>query len=162
LGKIVRKTNSSTGGPVFVDVDVDENKIVRIYPMDFQEDDPASWVVEARGKKYSPPRKTSYTPFTAGFKTMVHSNRRILYPLKRIGFDVNGERNIDKRGTWEGGDPLYPGYERISWDEALDTVANEILCFKREYGPGFDRRRSLARTICGALSIIGTLWCSGS
>jgi hypothetical protein len=49
LGKIVRKTNSTTGGPVFVDVDVDENKIVRVYPMDLTDDDPESWVVEARG-----------------------------------------------------------------------------------------------------------------
>jgi trimethylamine-N-oxide reductase (cytochrome c) len=98
LGKIVRKTNSSTGGPVFVDVDVDENKIVRIYPMDFTDEDPKSWEIEARGKKYSPPRKTTYTAYTAGFKAMVHSDRRVLYPLRRIGFDVNGERNIESRG----------------------------------------------------------------
>ena len=141
MGKIVRKTNSSTGGPVFVDVDIEANdgkgKIVRVYPMDFTDDDPASWVVEARGKKYSPPRKTTYTAYTAGFKTMVNTNRRVLYPLRRIGFDVNGERNIDQRGVpAPGGDPLYPGYERISWDEALDTVANEIMRVKREHGPG--------------------------
>ena len=136
LGKIVRKTNSTTGGPVFVDVDVDENKIVRIYPMDLTDDDPKSWEIEARGKKYSPPRKTTYAVYTAGFKAMVHSKRRVLYPLKRIGFDVNGDRNIENRGKWEGGDPNYPGYERISWDEALDTVANEMMRVKREYGPG--------------------------
>ena len=129
MGKIVRKTNSSTGGPVFVDVDIEANdgkgKIVRVYPMDFTEDDPESWVVEARGRKLSPPRKTTYTAYTAGYKAMVYSKRRVLYPLKRIGFDVNGERSIDKRGEpAAGGDPNYPGYERISWDEALDTVAN--------------------------------------
>ncbi len=102
MSKIVRKTNSSTGGPVFVDVDVEANggkgKIVRIYPMDFTDDDPKSWVVEARGKKFSPPRKTTYTAYTAGFKAMVDTKRRLRYPLKRIGFDVNGERNIEKRG----------------------------------------------------------------
>jgi trimethylamine-N-oxide reductase (cytochrome c) len=137
LGKTVRKTNSSTGGPVFVDVDVDENKIVRVYPMDLSDDDPKSWEIEARGKKYSPPRKTTYTCYTAGFKAMVYSKRRILYPLRRIGFDVNGERNIDKRGEPQpGGDPNYPGYERISWDEALDTVAGEMMRIKRAYGPG--------------------------
>jgi len=137
LGKIVKKTNATTGGPVFVDVDVDENKIVRVYPMDLTNDDPASWTIEARGEKFSPPRKTTYTAYTAGYKAMVHSNRRVLYPLKRIGFDVSGERNIRERGeAAEGGDPLYPGYERISWDEALDTVANEMMRIKREYGPG--------------------------
>ena len=102
MSKIVRKTNSSTGGPVFVDVDVEANggkgKIVRVYPMDFTDDDPKSWVVEAKGQKFSPPRRTTYTAYTAGYKAMVHSKRRVLYPLKRIGFDVNGERNIAKRG----------------------------------------------------------------
>ncbi len=141
MSKIVRKTNSSTGGPVYVDVDVEANggkgKIVRIYPMDLADDDPQSWVVEARGKKFTPPRKTSYTAYTAGFKAMVHSKRRILYPLKRIGFNVNGERNIEKRGEpATGGDPNYPGYERITWDEALDTVSNEMMRIKREHGPG--------------------------
>ena len=137
MGKIVRKTNSTTGGPVFVDVDVDENKIVRVYPMDFSEDDPSSWTVEAHGQEFSPPRKTTYTAYTAGYKAMVHTNRRILYPLKRIGFDVNGERNISKRGEPMGeGDPLYPGYERISWEEAFDTVADEMMRIKREFGPG--------------------------
>ncbi|MCL2110821.1 MAG: molybdopterin-dependent oxidoreductase [Clostridiales bacterium] len=140
MGKIVRKTNSTTGGPVYVDVDIEANggkgKIVRVYPMDLTDDDPKSWVLEARGKKYSPPRKTTYTAYTAGYKAMVHTNRRVLYPLKRIGFDVNGERNIDKRGEpMAAGDPLYPGYERISWDEAFDTVANEMMRIKREYGP---------------------------
>ncbi|MCD7948071.1 MAG: molybdopterin-dependent oxidoreductase [Oscillospiraceae bacterium] len=141
MGKIVRMTNSTTGGPIFVDVDVEANdgkgKIVRVYPMDLTEDDPKSWVLEANGKKYTPPRKTTYTCYTAGYKAMVHSKRRVLYPLRRIGFDVNGERNIEKRGEPQpGGDPLYPGYERISWDEALDTVANEMMRIKREYGPG--------------------------
>ena len=136
MGKIVKKTNATTGGPVYVDVDVDENKVVRVYPMDFTDDDPASWTIEARGQKISPPRKTTYTAYTAGYKAMVHTDRRVLYPLKRIGFDVDGERNIAKRGEAVGGDPNYPGYERISWDEALDTVANEMMRIKREHGPG--------------------------
>jgi trimethylamine-N-oxide reductase (cytochrome c) len=144
LGKIVRKTNSSTGGPVFVDVDVDRDEIVRIYPMDFADDDPKGWEVVAQdGKTYTPPRKTTYSVYTAGFKTMVNTNRRVLYPLKRIGFDVNGERNIEFRGESLAAqypeikeDPLYPGYERISWDEASDIVCNEMMRIKREYGPG--------------------------
>ncbi|MDR3294544.1 MAG: molybdopterin-dependent oxidoreductase [Clostridiales Family XIII bacterium] len=137
MGKIVKKTNSTTGGPVFVDVDVEENKIVRVYPMDFADDDPESWEIEARGRTFSPPRKTTYNVFTAGYKAMVHTERRVLYPLKRIGFDVNGERNELLRGEpAAGGDPKYPGYERISWEEALDTVSSEMIRIKREHGPG--------------------------
>ncbi|MDR1571788.1 MAG: molybdopterin-dependent oxidoreductase [Clostridiales Family XIII bacterium] len=137
MGRIVRRTNSTTGGPVFVDVDVDENRIVRVYPMDLTEDDPESWEIEARGRRFSPPRKTTYNVFTAGYKSMVHTDRRVLYPLKRIGFDPNGERGELKRGEpAPGGDPKYPGYERIGWDEALDIVSSEMIRVKREHGPG--------------------------
>ncbi|MDR1797460.1 MAG: molybdopterin-dependent oxidoreductase [Clostridiales Family XIII bacterium] len=137
MGKIVRKAQGTTGGSVFVDVDVDENKIVRVYPMDLTDEDPPSWEINARGRNFKPPRRTTCNVFTTGYKSLVHSDKRLLYPLKRIGFDVNGERNEEERGTPRpGGEPNYPGYERISWEEALDTVANEIVRLKREYGPG--------------------------
>ena len=137
MGKIVRKVSNTTGGPIFVDVDEDENKVVRVYPIAFTDEDPASWTIKARGETFTPPRQTTYTAYTAGYKAMVHSDRRLLYPLKRIGFDVNGERNEEKRGEpCQGGDPKYPGYERISWDEALDIVSSEMIRIKREYGPG--------------------------
>jgi trimethylamine-N-oxide reductase (cytochrome c) len=48
--------------------------------------------------------------------------------MKRADFDPRGERNCENRGI--------SGYRRISWDEALDTVANEIKRVKRDYGPG--------------------------
>ena len=137
MGKIVKKVSNTTGGPIFVDVDVDENKVVRVYPIYLTDDDPESWTIKARGREFTPPRKTTNHAFTAGYKAMVHTDRRLMYPLKRIGFDVNGERNEEKRGEpAEGGDPKYPGYERISWDEALDIVSSEIIRIKREFGPG--------------------------
>lgn len=128
VGNIVKKTQLSTGGPCYVYVDEDENKIVRVTPMDFTDDDADSWEVEARGRTFSPPRKTTYNAYTAGFKSMVHSDKRVLYPLKRVDFDPNGERNEENRGE--------SGYERISWDEALDIVGNEMIRIKREVGPG--------------------------
>jgi trimethylamine-N-oxide reductase (cytochrome c) len=48
--------------------------------------------------------------------------------MKRVDFDPNGERNCQNRGV--------SGYERISWDEATDIVANEIKRVKRDHGPG--------------------------
>ena len=48
--------------------------------------------------------------------------------MKRVDFDPNGERNPQNRGK--------SGYERISWDEALSIVSNEIKRQKRDYGPG--------------------------
>jgi len=47
----------------------------------------------------------------------IYSPDRVLYPLKRVG----------KRGEGK--------FERISWDEALDTVASEIRRVNDNYGP---------------------------
>lgn len=126
--KLTRKTQMTTGGPVFVYVDEEQDKIVRMTPMDLEESDAESWKIEARGRTFQPPRKTTYTAYTAGFKGTIYTDRRIMYPMKRVDFDPNGERNEEKRGE--------SGYERISWDEALDIVANEIRRIKREFGPG--------------------------
>jgi molybdopterin guanine dinucleotide-containing S/N-oxide reductase-like protein len=125
MGKTVRMTNSSTGGPVFVYVK--DGKIVRITPMDLDKSDAPSWEIEARGRTFSPPRRTTVSPYTAGFKSMIYSDKRNLYPMKRVDFDPNGDRNIQNRGI--------SGYERISWEEAVDIVTNEVNRLKREYGP---------------------------
>ena len=58
---------------------------------------------------------------------MIYSDKRIKYPMKRVDFDPNGERNIQNRGI--------SGYERIRWDEATDIVVSEINRVKREAGP---------------------------
>jgi len=128
MAKLSRKTQLTTGGPVFVYVDEDKHKIIRMTPIDLTEEDAASWKVEARGKVFTSPRRSTYNSYTAGFKSMIYTDRRVLYPMKRVDFDPNGERNEEKRGE--------SGYERISWDEALDIVCNEINRIKREYGPG--------------------------
>jgi molybdopterin guanine dinucleotide-containing S/N-oxide reductase-like protein len=127
MGKgIKRYTSGTNAGPVFVYVK--EGKIVRITPIDFDKDDPDPWEIEARGKKFSPPRKTTLSPYGFSLKSLVYSPDRILYPMKRVDFDPGGERNCEQRGI--------SGYERISWDEAADIVADEIKRVKRDYGPG--------------------------
>ena len=125
MGHMERLTNGTTGGPVFVDVK--DGKIVRMTPIEFDDTDAPSWSIEARGKTFSPPRKTSMSPWTAAHKSAIYSSRRILTPLKRVDFDAKGARNCKNRGV--------SGYEPISWDEALDTVAEEIIRLKREVGP---------------------------
>ena len=119
-------TNGTTGGPVMVDVE--DDKIVRIYPIEFDETDAESWKIEARGKSFTPPRKTSVTPYTSGIKSLVYSNKRILKPLKRVDYKVDeGKINARNRGI--------SGYEEISWEEALSIAANEISRVKEKYGP---------------------------
>ena len=51
------------------------------------------------------------------YRQRVYAEDRILYPLKRTGPKGSGE------------------FERISWDEAFETVANEYNKNKEKYGP---------------------------
>jgi len=50
---------------------------------------------------------------------LVYSNQRLQYPMRR---------------TSPKGDPD-PGWERISWDEALDTVAEKLRGIRAKFGP---------------------------
>ncbi|MCL1833337.1 MAG: molybdopterin-dependent oxidoreductase, partial [Leptospirales bacterium] len=113
---IWRYTSGTNGGPVFVYVK--EGKIIRITPIEFDDTDAKPWSIFARGKNFTPPRKTTLAPYSYSWKSLVYSPDRLLYPMKRVDFDPNGERNCENRGTSK--------YVRISWDEALDIVANEI------------------------------------
>lgn len=123
---VKRYTSNTCGGPCFVYVKND--KIIRLTPIEFTEKDPASWTIHARGKSFTPPRKATIAPYAQTWKSMVYSKNRMLYPMKRVDFDPNGERNPQNRGV--------SGYERISWDEAYDIVASEIKRMKIEHGPG--------------------------
>jgi anaerobic selenocysteine-containing dehydrogenase len=50
---------------------------------------------------------------------IVNHGERLLYPLKRTNPKGAGD----------------PGWQRISWDEALDTVAARLLALSRDHGP---------------------------
>jgi molybdopterin guanine dinucleotide-containing S/N-oxide reductase-like protein len=125
MSQAKRLTNCTTGGPVHVDVE--DGKILRITPIDLDEGDAASWKIDARGRTFSPPRRTTLSPWTVAHKSVIYSPMRILTPLKRVDFDPSGERNCQNRGV--------SGYEPISWEEALDLVAGEMIRVKRELGP---------------------------
>ena len=113
---VKRLTSLTTGGPVHVDVE--DGRIRRILPLQLDDSDGPSWTIAARGRSYSPPRKTTLSPWTVAHRSTIYSPKRILTPLRRVDFDPHGERNIHTRGE--------SGYEPISWDEALDMVAGEI------------------------------------
>lgn len=119
-------TNCTTGGPV--QVYVRDGKITRIEPLQLDDNDAASWTIEARGRRFSPPRMAKVSPYSLAERSRTYAESRLLYPLKRVDFDPGGERNPENRGK--------SGYEPISWDEALDILTGEIKRVNREYGPG--------------------------
>lgn len=121
-----RYVSGTNGGPVFVYVK--DDKIVRMTPIDFDDEDSDPWTITAKGRKFTPPKRTTVAPYALGWKSMIYSPDRVLYPMKRVDFDPNGERNYENRGI--------SGYERISWEEALDIVSNEIIRIRQQNGPG--------------------------
>lgn len=112
-------------------VDVDDHKIIRIRPLhydwkyDKKEFNP--WKLTRNGKTLEPFMKSLPAPFSLAYKKRVYSPNRIKYPLKRVDWDPNGERNTQNRGKSK--------YKRISWDEAAEIVASEIKRIQAKYGP---------------------------
>src|SRR5512135_3646174 len=96
-------------------IDVKDGKIIRIKPLHFdwkyrpEEFNP--WKIEARGQEFEPTMKSLIPPYSLAYRKRVYSPNRILYPLKRVDWDPDGERHPETRGK--------SGYVRISWDEAL-------------------------------------------
>ena len=70
-------------------------------------------------------RGNASLPFTAGvvcekvgrYAERVHHPDRLTHPMKRVGAKGEGK------------------FERIGWDEALDTVAEAFKAAEAEYGP---------------------------
>jgi len=111
-------------------VDVKDGKIIRIRPFHYDwKYDPSTfnpWVMKARGKAFAPSDRTLIPPLCVAYKKRVYSPARIRFPMKRVDFDPNGERNIQNRGVSK--------YVRISWDEALDIITGEMLRIREKYG----------------------------
>jgi anaerobic selenocysteine-containing dehydrogenase len=122
-----RYTNCTTGGPVYVYVE--DGRIVRITPIEFDADDAPSWKIEARGRSFTPPRRTTVSPYASAMKSLIDSPRRILTPLRRVDYHPErGEINGKNRGV--------SGYVPISWDEAFALAGGEIRRIRDTCGPG--------------------------
>jgi anaerobic selenocysteine-containing dehydrogenase len=122
-------TGAEAGFPFAVDVK--DGKIVRLRPLhydwkyDKKEFNP--WKIKARGQTFEPYMKALTPPLGLAYKKRVYSPNRILYPLKRVDWDPDGERHPENRGK--------SGYVRISWDEAVDIIVSELKRVKEKYGP---------------------------
>lgn len=111
--------------------DSKNGKIVRIRPVHFDElqdwESLNPWTIEARGKSFTVPRKTAPPPYVCSYKNSIYGPDRIRYPLKRVDWDPNGERNPQNRGKSK--------YKRISWEDVTDILASEVKRIHDEYGP---------------------------
>src|SRR4030043_1007903 len=112
-------------------VDVKNDRIVRIRPLHYDSKyDPKTfnpWKISKNGKTLEPLMKSLPSPFSLAYKKRVYSPNRIKYPLKRVDWDPDGERNTQNRGKSK--------YKKISWDEAAELVAGEIKRVQKKYGP---------------------------
>jgi molybdopterin guanine dinucleotide-containing S/N-oxide reductase-like protein len=112
-------------------VDVKDGKVVRIRPFhyDWKYDRESfrPWKISRNGKDYKPLFKSVPSPFSLAYKKRTFSPNRIKYPLQRVDWDPNGERNPQNRGKSK--------YKRISWEEAATILADETKRVHKKYGP---------------------------
>ncbi len=117
------------GGPCAVDIK--NGKIVRIRPFHYdwkyKKEDFNIWRLDRNGITLEPLMKTLVAPFSLAYKKRTYSPNRIRYPLKRIDWDPRGNRHPENRGKSK--------FERISWNEAAQIVADEIKRIHKVYGP---------------------------
>jgi molybdopterin guanine dinucleotide-containing S/N-oxide reductase-like protein len=119
------------GGGVPSAVDVKNGRIVRVRPLhwDWKYDKVHlnPWKFTRNGKTLEPSMKSQPAPYSLAYSKRALSPNRIKYPLKRVDWDPNGERNTQNRGISK--------YQRISWDEAAELVASELKRVQKQYGP---------------------------
>jgi molybdopterin guanine dinucleotide-containing S/N-oxide reductase-like protein len=122
-------SGGSGGNPGVVDVKND--RIIRIRPLHYDDkysiEELKPWEIRARGTAFKATMKSLLPPFSLVYKKRLYSPNRILYPLKRVDWDPDGERNPQNRGTSK--------FVRISWDEAAELIAKEIKRIHNKYGP---------------------------
>ncbi|WP_102379550.1 molybdopterin-dependent oxidoreductase [Raoultibacter timonensis] len=122
--------NSFGIGANVAEVDVKDDKIVRVRPMRYDKEYSAEylkpWTIKARGSEFHSTMKSLLPPYAYAYKKRVYSKNRILHPYKRADWDPRGERNTENRGKSK--------FVRISWDEATDLIAEEINRIIDEYG----------------------------
>jgi molybdopterin guanine dinucleotide-containing S/N-oxide reductase-like protein len=117
------------GGGVPAAVDVQDNKIIRVRPLHYdskyKKEEMNPWKIQRNGKILEPLMKSLPSPFSLAYKKRAYSPNRIKYPLKRVDWDPNGERNPQNRGISK--------FKRISWDEATELIASEIKRVREKY-----------------------------
>ena len=106
-------------------VHVKNNRVIKTEILTFPKDI-RHFKIKARGKVFEPPYKYLTDMVGHSYRRWVYDNSRVRYPLKRVGWEPGGKGRYDNRGQAE--------FVRISWDEALELVSQEIKRINETYG----------------------------
>ncbi|NMA13915.1 MAG: molybdopterin-dependent oxidoreductase [Clostridia bacterium] len=122
-------------------IDVKNGKIIRTRPLHYNEKYTdaeialTDWQYEGRHRvtgetiPLKPLNRSTPTYLSIPFKKRVYSPNRILYPLQRVDWEPGGDPakiNSQKRGISK--------FKRISWEQAIETVASEVKRIHDKYG----------------------------
>ncbi len=110
------------GGGIFVHVK--NGRITKTDPFTIP-DNIRQYEIKARGKVFKPPRKCLPDMWAHAYRRWVYDSSRVRYPLKRIGWEPGGKGRYDNRGQAE--------FVRVSWDEALELISQEMKRVNETY-----------------------------
>ena len=103
---------------------VSGSKIIRSLPF-YIPDDVRLYEIKTSRGTFSRPKKEVQMPLAFAAKRRVHSAARVKYPLLRTDWSPD-RPNTEQRGR--------TGYKRISWDQALDIVVDQLKRIREKYG----------------------------
>ncbi len=124
--KIMTTMAGDFAGGAALFVHVKNDRIIRVRPIIFSEEEAKPWSIKIGDKVFTPPKRSNPAPWNLSIKRRVYNPQRVKYPLKRVGFEPGGKSSTENRGKGE--------FVRISWDEALDVVVSELKRMKKTYG----------------------------
>ncbi len=103
---------------------VSGSKIIRSLPF-YIPDDVRLYEIKTSRGTFSRPKKEVQMPLAFAAKRRVHSAARVKYPLLRTDWSPDNP-NTEQRGR--------SGYKRISWDQALDIIVDQLKRIREKYG----------------------------
>ncbi len=138
----------TTTGSLFIHVR--NGRISWVEPIYYGQDEATPWTITAAGKNFSQGRKLYPSQVAMATRRRVYVPTRMQYPMKRVGFQPGGVGDVSNRGKGE--------FVRITWDEALDTIAKELQRIKSKYGNSAFTAWSSTHREQGTLHGMGTHW----
>jgi anaerobic selenocysteine-containing dehydrogenase len=118
------------GAPGGLWVYVKNGRIIRVRPVSTPPNKiQQTWRITAANRTYTPGPREGHPRVphhTLTLRRRVYDPHRIKYPMKRVDWS-SGNPNAQNRGKSK--------FVRISWDEALTTIASELKRVNDTYGP---------------------------